>query len=61
MRDFLEWPADYDDAAGDDTVTALAKRTLAEFAEQPGIELITVESVYAPEHSDDDGDSEPTI
>lgn len=61
MRDSREWPADYDDAEGNDTVTALAKRMLTESAEQPGIEWITTESVYAPEPPDDDGDSESTI
>ncbi|MNC90292.1 hypothetical protein D3C83_63740 [compost metagenome] len=51
----------YDDAGGDDAVTALAKRTLAGVVEPPEIELITVEPGDEPEQWDDEGDWEPTI
>jgi hypothetical protein len=60
MRSSREWPADYDDADGNDTVTALAKQMLTEPAEYPEIEWITTESAYAPE-PDEDRDSEPII
>jgi hypothetical protein len=61
MRGSRDWPADYDDAEGNDSVTALAKRMLTESVEQPEIEWITTESLYASEPPEDDDDLEPTI
>jgi hypothetical protein len=59
MRDALDWPSNYyHDTDSDDDVNALARRMLSASAEEPDIELITVDSAYAAEESDDEDDSE---